>query len=283
MLKLAKVIVPLSAALLLSACSGFQLEKAQMATPSGSNFNTGLYNGYLDLANSEFREADYADSDTFANRAMEAASNKSVQPEAIDMRHLPADKVGELTSARADLVAALGAGASGRMPAEAANAQVMFDCWMQEQEENIQPKDIAACRTGFMAALAKIQEKPKLAAKAPAPAPAMPGPYVVFFDFDDDKLTPNAKTVLAKVVRDAKTAKVTKVMANGHTDLAGPQDYNTGLSMRRANAVMSYLLESGLTKGKILTDALGESTPAVNTGDGMKEGRNRRVEINFAK
>ncbi len=40
---------------------------------------------------------------------------------------------------------------------EAANAQVMFDCWMQEQEENFQPPDIARCRDGFSAAIAAVE------------------------------------------------------------------------------------------------------------------------------
>ncbi len=285
MFKCARVLVPLSSAFLLSACAGFQLENAKNATPSGSDFNAGLYKGYLDLAGSEFAEADYPDSDVFANRALEAASNNSVQPEAINARKLPADKVGELSSAREQLVAALGAGAAGRKPAEAARAQVMFDCWMQEQEENIQPKDIAACRAGFAAALAQIVQAPKIAAKAPAPAPApaLPGPYVVYFDFDNDKLTPDAKSVLAKVVRDAEQAKVTKVVASGHADRAGDQGYNAGLATRRADAVRLFLLESGLAKGKVLTDAFGEKLPVVSTEDGVQEQRNRRVEIKFSK
>ncbi len=285
MFKYARVIVPLSGALLLSACAGFQLGEAQKATPSGSDFNAALYSGYLELADSEFREADYPDSDVFAGRAMQAASNESVQPEAIAARDLPADKVGELSSAREQLVAALGAGAADLKPAEAARAQVMFDCWMQEQEENRQPKDIESCRAGFSTALAQIQQAPKVAAAAPAPqpAPALPGPYVVFFDFDKDDLTSDAKSVLAKVVSDAKKADVTMVLASGHADRAGDQAYNDSLAKRRADAVMSFLLESGLAKGKVLTDAYGENLPVVSTDDGMQEGRNRRVEIKFAK
>ncbi len=285
MFKCARAILPLSGALLLGACAGFQLEKAQNTTPSGSDFNTSLYKGYVELADSEFREADYPDSDVFANRAIEAASNKSVQPEAIDARNLPADKRDELSNAREGLVAALGAGAADRKPAEAAHAQVMFDCWMQEQEENMQPADIERCRAGFAMALAQIQPEPKVAAPAPAPQPAMPlpGPYVVFFDLDQDKLTPGAKSILSKVASDAKKADVSMVLASGHTDRAGETSYNDALAKRRADAVMSFLLESGLTKGKVLTDAYGEKLPAVSTDDGMEEARNRRVEIKFAK
>ena len=52
-----------------------------------------------------------------------------------------------LSGARSRLIAAFGAGARKRAPKQAAEAQLRFDCWMQEQEENFQPDDIdAPCR-----------------------------------------------------------------------------------------------------------------------------------------
>ena len=48
----------------------------------------------------------------------------------------------------------------------AARAQVMFDCWMQEQEENFQTDHIAACRNRFFAALEEVQK----AVEPPAPS-----------------------------------------------------------------------------------------------------------------
>lgn len=43
-------------------------------------------------------------------------------------------------------------------PAEAATAQAAFDCWMQEQEENFQPRDIGACQNRYLAAMARLEE-----------------------------------------------------------------------------------------------------------------------------
>jgi hypothetical protein len=181
MKRFAKLLSPLAAALVLSGCAGMELERAQNLTPEGSAFNMSLYKGYVELAESEHAETDYADSDVFAQRAIGAGSGQAVEPELIDRRALPEDKVAELTGARQRLTSALSAGAAERKPAEAAHAQVMFDCWMQEQEENFQPEDIARCRAALMASLDALEVLPT--------AKAVPGPYVVFFDFDKAELT----------------------------------------------------------------------------------------------
>ncbi len=279
----AKLLLPFAAALVLSGCAGMELEKAQNLTPKGSAFNMSLYKGYLDLAASEYAEADYADSDVFAGRAIGAGSGQLVKPEQIDRRALPDDKVSELMAARRRLVMALSTGAAERKPAEAADAQVMFDCWMQEQEENFQPEDIARCRGALMAALDALEVRPvAMAEPAPPPAPpAIPGPYVVFFDFDKAELTDQAKVVLANVARDAGSAKIERIFTSGHTDRAGADAYNDALAKLRVDVVAKYLIASGIDKGKILTADYGEDRPQVATPDGQVERKNRRVEISF--
>ena len=94
---------------------------------------------------------------------------------------MPVDAEPDLAAARVELVSALNSGGRQLLPAEAAQAQVAFDCWMQEQEENFQPDDIAACRANFETALAALKDglapAPAAAqAAAPAPAPQRPQP-----------------------------------------------------------------------------------------------------------
>ncbi len=281
---LTKSLLPFAAALILSGCAGMELERAQNMTPEGSVFNMSLYKGYVELAKSEHAEVDYADSDVFALRAIGAGSGEAVEPEPIDHRALPEDKVAELTGARQRLTSAFDAGAAARMPVEAAHAQVMFDCWMQEQEENFQPEDIAYCRGDMLAALDALEVRP-VAKAEPAPPPPMPipGPYVVFFDFDKAELTDRAKLVLANVARDAGTAKIGRVFTSGHTDRAGANAYNDTLAKMRVDVVAKYLIATGIDKAKILTADYGESHPKVATPDGQIEAKNRRVEINFAR
>ncbi len=278
----AKLLLPFAAALVLSGCAGMELEKAQNLTPEGSAFNKSLYRGYLDLAASEYAEADYADSDVFAGRAIGAGSGQLVKPEEIDRRALPDDKVSELMAARRRLAMALSTGAAERKPTEAAHAQVMFDCWMQEQEENFQPEDIARCRGDLMAALDALEVRP-VAMAEPAPPAPIPGPYVVFFDFDKAELTDQAKVVLANVARDAGSAKIERIFTSGHTDRAGADSYNDALAKMRVEAVAKYLITSGIDKGKLLTADYGENRPQVATPDGQVEPKNRRVEITFGR
>ena len=158
----------------------------------------------------------------------------------------------------------------------------MFDCWMQEQEVNAQAEDIQQCRSEFLTALAKIKTASRLASPTPKPI-AKTGAYVVFFEFNKADLTPDAKTVLTRVVHDAKETKVSKVVASGYTDSIGAADYNARLAKRRADAVASFLLKSGIEKENLLVDAYGENLPAVAPGDGVSEARNRRVEIRFSR
>jgi flagellar motor protein MotB len=258
---------------------GTKLEKAQRVDLGGSAFNRGLYQGYIDLASSEYNEGDYTDSDNYAVRAMQSGTGGTVAPEEISARRLPEDKVGELTSARQRLVGTLSKGAVEKVPAETARAQTGFDCWMQEQEENFQPDDIEACRSRFFAALEYIEDalKPKPIAKKVAP----PGSelYLVYFDFDKAELSEAAKAVLETAISAARKLKGMTVTVSGHTDLAGTADYNVELSKQRAIAVSEALIKAGVTSAAVKAEAFGQALPAIMTADGVAEAGNRRVEI----
>ena len=277
--RFAKIIVPVVGTLLLAGCAGMELQKAQDMSPQGSAFNTSLYEGYVDLAASEFAEADYWDSDTFAMRAISAGNDQLVGPEAIDRRALPEDKVGELMDARRRLTMALSTGASERNPTEAARAQVMFDCWMQEQEENFQPEDIARCRGATLAALDLLEVKP--VARAAPKLPPVPGPYVVFFDTDSFELNEKSLAIIKEAAGSATAAKVMKAVLSGHTDTAGSDDYNKGLSRARVIAVGNALMEAGVSRKLVQKNFYGESKLRVATPDNTAKQDNRRVEIDF--
>ncbi len=266
---------------LLAGCSGTELQKAETMSPQGSSYDRSLYDGYLALSEGEYKEGDYSDSDNFAMKAMEAGSGKAVQPDMIASRSLPDDKVDELTAARLRLMTAKSAGAAEAKPMEAADAQIAFDCWMQEQEENFQADDIAACKNNFMMAMAKLEEQPKVAVAPPPPAPApmmaKPQAFTVHFEFDDSGLTPDARTALADVVSAAKKDDYGVIDISGYTDLVGADTYNQVLSEQRANAVINFLVESGIEAGKIVGRGLGKADPVVDVQ--APEMANRRVEI----
>ena len=278
-------------ATILTGCTGLELEKAEGLEPRGSQFSKNLYSGYVGLSKAEFGEGDYRDSDNFAIRASAAAVDRPVDPEAMASRRLPTNKTAELSEARARLMAALAAGARDMAPIQAASAQVGFDCWMQEQEENRQPDHIAQCRSGFMQALLKAEAavKPPPMAKAPPPPrmkavtpKKMTQKFVIYFAFDSSKITPDSKRIIAQAIDAAKNLKAKSVHVSGHTDRAGPVAYNDKLSKIRAIAVADSFKGGGVPGGILGLESFGEKVNAVKTGPNVAEPRNRRVEITIS-
>ena len=273
--------------LFIAGCAGQTLNRVENIEPTGSAFNRDLFAGYIDLSKAEYAEADYADSDAFARRALVAATDSMVDPEMIEARRLPAENVGELTDARARLVAALDGGGREKLPDKAAMAQVQFDCWMQEQEENFQPDDIAACQGAFLQTIAVLEDalKPEpvpVAAAAPAPEPQS-RTFMVMFDFDNAGLDAAATDKLASAVAFAGGITKAKIQVGGHTDKSGESDYNVTLAEMRADAVADALRKAGLDEGSIRVASFGEDQPAVPTPDGARSPQNRRVEITISQ
>jgi OOP family OmpA-OmpF porin len=117
---------------------------------------------------------------------------------------------------------------------------------------------------------------------APPPPPAViPGPFVVFFDWDKADITPQAAAILDNAAAQYAATGQAQVMLAGHADRSGPADYNVGLSQRRATNVRAYLAGHGIPDGVMTQEAFGESRPLVETADGVREPQNRRVEITY--
>ncbi len=109
----------------------------------------------------------------------------------------------------------------------------------------------------------------------------------VYFDFDEDKLTPVAREnieLIANLLRQEPSAD-RPIAVNGHTDSVGARSYNLQLSERRANTVKRELILYGVHPGRVSINAFGETQPAAPNshadGSDNPEGRakNRRVEI----
>lgn len=265
----------------LSACAGFQLDSAKGLKPSGDAFSAALYKEYLTLAEMEYAEGDYLDSDEFSARAIASASGKPPMPEALNARPIPANAQADLTAARAKLIAALDAGARTAKPASAARAQASFDCWMQEQEENFQPADIKWCKDRFDAAMAEIGTPAPKAETKPSVTFAN---FTVYFDFDKSSLTAETQSTLIDAANAADGMAASSVTVSGYADRSGSEAYNMKLSQRRAEAVAKELTNLiGAKAPKMTLEAFGESQNKVVTPDGVKEAKNRRVKIEIRK
>jgi OOP family OmpA-OmpF porin len=117
------------------------------------------------------------------------------------------------------------------------------------------------------------------APEPPPPAPVQPHQFLVFFDFDKADITPEARQIIEQAASVAKSDKSARIDLTGHTDLAGPANYNMKLSVRRAEAVKKVLVELGIGADEIGVVGKGKTEPLVPTADGVREPKNRRVEI----
>ena len=104
-------------------------------------------------------------------------------------------------------------------------------------------------------------------------------PFILFFGFDSAAIDDRAAAILDNVAVQVRHLEVPRLVIAGHTDRAGPSDYNRTLSRRRAEAVRDYLRRRGLSRVAIEIEAFGEERPAVETSDGAAEIQNRRVEV----
>lgn len=139
---------------------------------------------------------------------------------------------------------------------------------------------------------------PPAAAPAPAPRPAPPAPKAApviqkvtlatdaLFDFDKAVIKPDARGKLDDLVGKIKGVSLEVVIAVGHTDRIGSDQYNMKLSLRRAESVKAYLVSKGIPSNRIYTEGKGEKQP-VKDCPRIKERKklieclapNRRVEV----
>jgi OOP family OmpA-OmpF porin len=101
------------------------------------------------------------------------------------------------------------------------------------------------------------------------------------FDHDRSNLKDEGKAALHALDESikAKGASVVDIDVIGHTDSDGTEEYNMGLSIRRAESVRDYMVSEGVDASIIDVSGEGESNPIVSNA--TKEGRaeNRRVDI----
>lgn len=285
----------------------FDTSTGQGLTADGVAFSNGLYDGYVGLRNDRYGATDLVDAEHFNHKARQAARRLDVLPDTVSDRTLNEADGAELSAAWKRLHNAFDRGGRSLAAADAARAQVSYDCWIEAAEAS-RPEhgvgsqsasrgaDAARCKADYEAAIAAVESaatltltpfrrpasRPAMAA-APAPAPApmaeAPKPFIVFFGFDSAQVTAAGDRVIDEAVAMAERMGVADYTITGHADRAGPEDYNLELSLRRANAVRDGLVARGVKASGISVAGRGEAENAVPTADGVREAKNRRVEI----
>src|SRR5690606_531437 len=101
----------------------------------------------------------------------------------------------------------------------------------------------------------------------------------VYFDTNKSDVKGTSATTLNRLVGILKEYPDTNILVEGHTDSAGPDDYNMTLSQQRAQSVTNYLVANGISKGRLTTNWYGESQPKADNSTSAGKAKNRRVEL----
>ena len=255
----------------LSAC-GIGVQSFLDQELTGTDFNGHLARKYQERTAKEVNvDMEWTHAGRLAAKGKAAARGEAVSPwVAANWNVLPED-MGDLDAARARLMAALDSGGRQSNPEACACAQVYYDGWLEQANDNdygvvgygpVQPDYVAAERAAFEEIMPECEGG---AAKS----------FIIYFGFDRADLTDAAVAVVDEISSYVASGRTVSVV--GHTDTSGDRAYNTGLSQRRANIVAGALTQRNVSLGTVTWQ--GEGNTAVPTADGVREPLNRRATI----
>lgn len=101
----------------------------------------------------------------------------------------------------------------------------------------------------------------------------------ITFDTNSARLTETDKRILDGAITKIKSSTSTNIDVVGHTDSRGTDSYNQGLSERRAQSVVDYLTNAGVSANRLFATGRGESEPIASNDTAEGRQQNRRVEI----
>lgn len=101
----------------------------------------------------------------------------------------------------------------------------------------------------------------------------------VHFDYDQDTLTPDAKSGILINTAWIKLHTEYDILLEGHCDERGSNEYNIALGDRRASSVREYMIRQGIDPNRIMTRSFGEEKQLDTRQNNEAYSLNRRVEF----
>lgn len=104
-------------------------------------------------------------------------------------------------------------------------------------------------------------------------------PELVLFDFNKYEVKNKIKGSLNTLAKALEENPDMRIKIDGYTDFIGSEGYNLDLSVKRANAIKSYLVGRGVDSSNISIEGYGKQNPIANNATALGRARNRRVEF----
>jgi outer membrane protein OmpA-like peptidoglycan-associated protein len=102
----------------------------------------------------------------------------------------------------------------------------------------------------------------------------------VYFDFDRSTLSSNEKNRLDSFMDGMDLASIALIRIEGHTDSKGSSAHNSTLSVKRAESVRDYLINTiGLAGEKLSVEGFGEYAPSESNRSEPLRTKNRRADL----
>jgi outer membrane protein OmpA-like peptidoglycan-associated protein len=101
----------------------------------------------------------------------------------------------------------------------------------------------------------------------------------LLFDFDSDRIRPEAAQNLRSLSRSLDQYPGTHILVVGHTDSIGRPSYNQSLSERRARSAVEFLMAQGVDRSRLQSTGRGEFEPIASNETETGRQQNRRVEV----
>lgn len=237
----------------------------------GMPFNEELKERYLQLAASRRSSLDF-DYFHYREKAEAALLGDVVEPDSVADHDICLGWQPDALATRERLLAMLENGGRFKSPGTAADAQVDFDCWLDELDAQSQ----GACPnvTDSTSPPAPSQCGDRLMANLDALANEG-APFSVYFASGETGIDGEGYDVIARAKRSADLMQPSRILVTGYADRRGIAADNERLAEQRAREVAKALIQEGVPAAAVTVDAWGETVSA----ESLEE--NRRVEIVF--
>ena len=284
--------------LLINSCAYFRLKELDKYTFSENDIYDLISKEYKDFAKFELYEMhDELDANYFAFKSINTLKTKKITLENPLNWKIPNDSKEIAKKEYQKLKTLLSNNIIFKHPKITSNLVIGFDCWLEQLEENWQTEDIKNCKDKYTIAYNKLlnfinastivenEETINTSSdlqlnekKSNIFQGKKEKTVIVYFNHDSYKLDIVQKNKLDDFIFNFLKKNKSPVIIYGHTDTKGSKNYNLELSKKRATYVYEYF-KTMEVYNKLILKSYGENYPVVNTGDEVKEERNRRAEI----